>query len=267
MEADSGRTDPFSTSRERVEELLGFLGGEQAAQTTAAELEDRLRADGRELICTMLKDHLDLRALKETRIEEVKDAVGIPRGSVETSHTRPLVTVFGEVSVERFVYRHRGEHNLYPADAQLNLPEELHSHGLRELAAIEASRGFAWCARLDLSIFELKRGHLELWARSLEERRLGRSTRPGRSCWTHTPARNTPSVNCSPTSPALVGRGRRANFVAEGASSLGNRCATRQRFGFVIDGRVGHQPVDRQAAGNLMAGPGRRSRAGPAGLG
>lgn len=54
---------------------------------------------------------------------------------------RPLQTVFGTVSVTRFAYRRRGEENLYPADAALNLPAELHSHGLRALAAIEASRG------------------------------------------------------------------------------------------------------------------------------
>src|SRR6266567_1501168 len=31
--------------------------------------------------------------------------------------------------------------NLYPADAMLNLPDELHSHGLRRLTAIESTRG------------------------------------------------------------------------------------------------------------------------------
>jgi integrase/recombinase XerD len=35
---------------------------------------------------------------------------------------------------------------------------------------------FAWCAQVDLSVFELKRGHLELWARWMEERGLARST-------------------------------------------------------------------------------------------
>src|SRR5664279_3536544 len=34
----------------------------------------------------------------------------------------------------------RGEANLYPAEA-LNIPTELHSHGLRELAAVESARG------------------------------------------------------------------------------------------------------------------------------
>ena len=41
----------------------------------------------------------------------------------------------------RLAYRRRGHANLYPADAALNLPVEKHSHGLRQLAALEAARG------------------------------------------------------------------------------------------------------------------------------
>jgi len=48
--------------------------------------------------------------------------------------------VFGEVEVKRLAYRARGAENLYPADAQLNLPAEKHSHGIRRLAALEAPR-------------------------------------------------------------------------------------------------------------------------------
>jgi hypothetical protein len=65
----------------------------------------------------------------------------VARGSVETGHTRALTTVFGEVRVTRLAYRRRGHANLYPADAQLNLPVEKHSHGLRKLAAVPAARG------------------------------------------------------------------------------------------------------------------------------
>jgi len=54
---------------------------------------------------------------------------------------RPLETIFGKVAVSRLAYRAKQRENLYLADAQLNLPEEAHSHGLRELAAIEGSRG------------------------------------------------------------------------------------------------------------------------------
>lgn len=89
----------------------------------------------------MLQEHLDLRAERERRAAEVRDADGVRRGCVEAGHRRPLQTLFGEVGVSRMAYRARGQHNLCPADALLNLPVEKHSHGLRRLAAIESARG------------------------------------------------------------------------------------------------------------------------------
>jgi hypothetical protein len=54
---------------------------------------------------------------------------------------RVLATIFGDVVVDRVAYRERGCSDLHPADAVLNLPAEMHSHGLRRLAAVEATRG------------------------------------------------------------------------------------------------------------------------------
>ena len=59
----------------------------------------------------------------------------------ERGHGRPLATVFGQVTVTRIAYRAPGAPNEHPADAELNLPEEKQSHGLRRLAAVEAARG------------------------------------------------------------------------------------------------------------------------------
>ena len=89
----------------------------------------------------LFQDHLDLRAEHEERLGVVTGADGVGRASVEAGHERGLVTIFGEVRVKRFAYRHKNVTNLYPADAALNLPVESYSHGLRELAAIEAARG------------------------------------------------------------------------------------------------------------------------------
>ena len=43
--------------------------------------------------------------------------------------------------MSRIAYRVPGRPNVHPLDAELNLPEEKHSHGLRKLAAIESARG------------------------------------------------------------------------------------------------------------------------------
>lgn len=141
MSAPEERVGSFVASWECFEEALGWLKGPDATALTHAELEDQLDCRGRELLRRMCQDHLSLRAAKESRLDPVRDAEEVTHGAVEPGHRRPLATIFGEVDVERLAYRHRGHPNLYPADAVLNLPAERHSHGLRRLAAVEASRG------------------------------------------------------------------------------------------------------------------------------
>ncbi|MGH9074437.1 MAG: UPF0236 family transposase-like protein [Acidimicrobiales bacterium] len=77
----------------------------------------------------------------ERRVAPVIDSKGVEHRFVEQGHRRLLETVFGEVTVTRLAYRVKDGENLHLADAALNLPAERHSHGLRALAAIEASRG------------------------------------------------------------------------------------------------------------------------------
>jgi hypothetical protein len=124
-----------------VEHLIGWLGDAQAAAMTHAELEDRLTAKAREAVRQLYQDHLDLRALRERPLVAVASASGAVHGAVEMGHERSLATVFGAVRVSRTAYRARGQTNLCPADAVLNLPEERYSHGLRRMAAEEAARG------------------------------------------------------------------------------------------------------------------------------
>jgi len=139
--SDATQPAVFSGSRDRFESVLAWLEGEQAGALSHGELEERLQVDARELFRQLMQDHLDLRAQSEPRIADVTDAQWVPRPTAETGHRRGLATVFGGVEVRRIAYRRRGEANLHPADAVLNLPAEKHSHGLRRLAAIESSRG------------------------------------------------------------------------------------------------------------------------------
>ncbi len=138
--ADAGG-GAFAASRDLFGELTGWLSGAEAAGLTAAGLEDRVQADGRELLRQLLQDHLDLRAAREERREQVTGSDQVTRTRAERGHSRALATVLGEVQVSRIAYRAAGTPNLHPADAELNLPEEKHSHGLRKLAAAESARG------------------------------------------------------------------------------------------------------------------------------
>lgn len=125
----------------QFDKIRGFLGGEAATVLEHSQLEQYIKTEGFELLRLFLQDHFDLREVREVRLEEVIDADAVAYRAVERDHERSLATIVGTITTGRLAYRHRGGENLHPADAILNLPEELHSHGLRELSAIESSRG------------------------------------------------------------------------------------------------------------------------------
>ena len=55
-------------------------------------------------------------------------------------HVRHVTTVVGEVEVERAGYGARGKTSLHPLDAELNLPKDSYSLGVRRRAAEEAAK-------------------------------------------------------------------------------------------------------------------------------
>jgi len=122
MAPETPEPDAFCASREHFEAVIGYLRGPDALRLEHAELDARLAADMREVIRQLYQDHLDLRAKNEERRDDLVAAGGVPHGAVEADHERPLSTIFASVTVRRLAYRHRGEENLYPADAALNLP-------------------------------------------------------------------------------------------------------------------------------------------------
>jgi hypothetical protein len=136
------RDTAYSASQTRFDTIVDWLYSPGATTTmTHAQLEERLHTDGLELVAQLLQDSLDLRASREQRLSEVCDSSAVARATAEPGRTRTLATVFGDVHVSRIAYRCRGLPDLHPADAGLNLPTEQHSHGLRRMAAVEATRG------------------------------------------------------------------------------------------------------------------------------
>jgi len=130
----------FTAAEEKFTGLVERLSTEESLRMTHSELESVIAAEGREIHRRLLQGHLDLRASDERVRVSVWGADDVER----THHRhrgRGLLTVFGQVTAMRMTYGARRHGSLSPLDASLNLPEELHSHGLRRLAAIEAARG------------------------------------------------------------------------------------------------------------------------------
>jgi hypothetical protein len=103
-----------------------------------ARLEKYVREHGREVERRMLQAHLDLRAARERPVD-VHGADGVRR-TTHRQWTRRLLTIVGMVEVKRRAYEAEGVDTLFPADAALNLPDDLYSFGVRRLVAEEACK-------------------------------------------------------------------------------------------------------------------------------
>jgi hypothetical protein len=131
----------FAASRGLFEQVAADLAAPDAAALTHSGLEDLLGARMREVTRQLFQDHLDLRAVRERRAEQVVDAGGVERTRIERGRARILATVFGKVTATRIAYRATGSADLHLADAALNMPAGMHSLGLAKLAATESARG------------------------------------------------------------------------------------------------------------------------------
>jgi hypothetical protein len=130
--------DVFSSVKEQATAMERHLRSDEAMRATHAELEAYVTREGREYERRLMQAHLELRAAKERPVE-VRGSDGVRRPHLRASG-RPLLTVFGPVDVARLAYQAPGVEGLHPMDAELNLPEELYSHGLRRRAAEVVAR-------------------------------------------------------------------------------------------------------------------------------
>jgi len=128
----------YSQGRQNFEDIVGYLDSEESSEMTHSELERELEKKSRELMRTLLQEHLDNRAPGECDTA-VQGADRITRSCVRPQE-RELETVFGTVSVERAGYGQPGVDSLHPLDAELNLPNERYSLEMRRRVAQEATK-------------------------------------------------------------------------------------------------------------------------------
>ena len=128
----------YDQARENFERIVGYLDSGEASSMTHSELERELEKKGRELMRTLLQEHLDNRGPGQCD-QSVEGADRLERSRVRLQE-RKLETVFGTVSVERAGYGRQGAESLHPLDAELNLPDERYSLELRRRVAEEAAK-------------------------------------------------------------------------------------------------------------------------------
>ena len=132
---------PFDGARRALESLATRLGGPESHGMTHGAVEALIEHDGREILRQLLQDHITLRS-GGFRGEPVVGADGIERAHRRLG-VRSLMSIFGEVEVERTGCHSPGCSTLFPLDAELNLPTCSYSHGVeRRLAALAGRMSF-----------------------------------------------------------------------------------------------------------------------------
>ena len=138
----------FDAARDRLEQMIAAAREHSASGDWSADAAERaVVAGGRTLELHVLQGFHDARATAELHARTAGhfaapvDAGGVQHGRIEPDHARRLSTTVGCVTVRRLAFRAPQRENLYPADAELNLPAGLHSHEVAKMAAIESARG------------------------------------------------------------------------------------------------------------------------------
>jgi hypothetical protein len=131
--------NPFSPAREQFEAIVTRLEGDETSRMSHSEVERLLSKEGTELLRRLYQGHLDARGMG-TVAGPVRGADGVERTHARLSE-RDIETVFGRVRLGRTGYGQRGTTSLYPRDAELNLPAETYSFGVRRRVAEEVARG------------------------------------------------------------------------------------------------------------------------------
>ena len=130
--------DHYDPAREQFELLVGRLDAPEAQYLEHGEVEELVWSGGQELLRSLLQGHFDQRSEQEPVREKVVGVDGEPRTHRRTACPRELETRFGTVIVRRIGYGGRGLESVYPLDAELNLPPDRYSHGIRRKLISEA---------------------------------------------------------------------------------------------------------------------------------
>ena len=131
--------EEFSGAFAQFSDMVTHLRSELSQHLDHGQVEQFLEMESRELLRRLLQGHLDYRAATEPDWGGLEGEDGILR-----THHRPgcathVETLFGEVTVSRRAYGAREAPSLFALDAELNLPPDKYSDGLRRRLAQEVA--------------------------------------------------------------------------------------------------------------------------------
>lgn len=130
----------FSDATKQIDLMVNHLQSDNCHDNAHGDIEQYIQKEGFEVLRCLFQGYLDLKAASEKTITNVYTDQGIHLTHTKHSTKRKLTTLFGDVIVKRKSYSQRSQKSVFPLDAQLNLPSDQYSDGIRHRVAIEARK-------------------------------------------------------------------------------------------------------------------------------
>lgn len=133
--------DEYSAAIKHLASLVDELKSWHGAKKEHGFVEAFLQKEGNEIMRQLLQGFLDGVAEQEVVMKSVTDVHGNELTHRRADCKKDIESLFGKVEVNRLGYSLPGASQKHPLDAQLNLPVETYSDGLRQHVALEVVKG------------------------------------------------------------------------------------------------------------------------------
>lgn len=134
-------TSFFSDAKEQLETLITQLESDDYENVEHGCVETYINEQGNEqgneLLRRLFQGWLDKKSANEIQKSSITNANGELLSHVRKKTKRTLTTLFGSVKVSRLSYGKPKSKSIFLADAELNLPQDQYSDGVRNRAAKE----------------------------------------------------------------------------------------------------------------------------------
>ena len=128
----------FTQARNDFEEMINWLKSSEILGLRHSEIESKLKENGTQVYRLLLQGYFEERKDEEIEGECIDNEGEIHR--IKRKGSRKIMSIFGEVEMSRIGYVKEGKKILQPLEAELNLPPEKYSHGVRKMIAIEVAK-------------------------------------------------------------------------------------------------------------------------------
>ena len=130
-------TSFFSDAKIQLATLISQLESSDYENVDHGCVETYINEQGNELLRRLFQGWLDKKSANEIQKSSITNANGELLSHVRKQTKRTLTTLFGAVKVCRISYGKSKSKSVFPADAELNLPQDQYSDGVRNRAAKE----------------------------------------------------------------------------------------------------------------------------------